>query len=206
MGTGGSKPGGGGEAGSDLKNHLDDDLKLDAEYERTLEQRRKEIAWQKNGGSASNSDQKSNQRIKPPKIVGLEESDDEEATSKPPRGRRKEENDIRVIDDLNKTFDDLGFAVGQARSQNVRKESDGKWEDETNEYLNMSMTHTRFGPGTSMGRRHSSTMTAGPQNRGGVPVPAQRNLKFSWDNSKLPPDKENEEWTYKKVRNSLFYI
>ena len=74
-------------------------------------------------------------------------------------------------------------------------------------------SHTRFGPGTSKGRRPS--MAAGrrqslanlPAGVGvGLPPPAAppggarsaRGLKFSWDDNGAA-DKESEEWTYKQV-------
>ncbi len=136
----------------------------------------------------------------PPKIVGLVDTDDEEDGN---RVRNEAEDDIRQMDDLNRTFESLGF-IGKSQlpsrdSRGYASAPAGNDASTNNAFLNASMasSHTRFGPGTSRGR--ISRTTGGVQQ---MPK-SGKNLRFSWD-SKNPDGAENqesEEWTYKKVLN-----
>lgn len=215
MGSGTSK----GENSPASDDFLDQDY--DQEYEWQLAQKRIE-AKQK---SLATSEPKKLRNIfaqakPPPKIIGLEDSDDEspnlpKATGKKPNQKGDEQQLKSELNELENTFNSLGI-VGKklwtdsdySESTTQEMASSGRWNNnksdsapvsaQSNEFLTQSYSqHSRFPPRTSHSRqRRLSTsyhMQLGSKNM-------QKPLKFSWDTpNNLPKNKESEDWTYKKV-------
>lgn len=221
MGNGATKDGSGQING--VANNIDEDLddqELDKEFQAQLEAKRRQEKLKKglNNKDLSNRNDlnnSQNNRIKAPKIVGLIESDDEVGND----NNDEERDDIKELDELNRTFGSLGIS-GNSRNSSVNKQiapvntnndhmdEDDHGHNEENHYLMSSMSHTRFPPGTSMGRKGS--ILHFQQHSRPHQFQQGKNLKFSWDQRiASQEEKQNEDWTYKKVKkqnNSCEFI
>ncbi|TRY71017.1 hypothetical protein TCAL_10834 [Tigriopus californicus] len=213
MGSGTSK-----EDGSFANDDfLDQDY--DQEYERQLAQKRVET---KNRSVHTNEPKKLRnifaQAKSPPKIVGLEDSDDESPNLPKATGQKANQKgddpELKTeLNELENTFNSLGI-VGKklwtdsdySESTTQEMASSGRWNNnnstpdsaQSNEFLTQSYSqHSRFPPRTSHSRqrRLSSSYHMQSNSRN-----IQKPLKFSWDTpSNLPKNKESEDWTYKKT-------
>lgn len=225
MGSGASKKdgaGGGAGGGGDFE---DEDAALEVDFQRQLDAKRqlqrRQLKKQKDAAASSRAGGAAAAAGGPPKVVGLDDSDDEGGGGFTSHAVQsvEEDDDIREMDSLNRTFGSLGIAARDQRRADgapVSSYSEGHAAaggDETDEFMmsHSATGHTRFGPGMTVGRRPSlvagrrpSMAAAGPGGFTTAPPPTQAaggraNFKFSWEGNKAGADKESEEWTYKRV-------
>ena len=208
----------------------DNDSEDYEELEKAAQQKAKAAKQQKQtkgNRKKDNSPGKDKNKIVPPKIIGLEDTDDDEpAETKGKKsffGRNKSKNkdsslkdDKKLkedLDDLDRTFSSLGLVGKNMWNDNDYSEDNtrtfattGRWENnieapEANNFLNSSYSsHTRFPRGA--GHKTISHHSHNPHNRLNALNTTQKTLKFSWDDTqdKLPKDRGTEDWKYTKVR------
>ena len=177
------------------------DSQYNKEFEAQLEAKRRQQKLNKGSifgksrlqGKAAAVDPSS--KVKGQKIIGLIDSDDEE--DRADREREEERDQIQALDDLNRTFGSFGLTSEAAAAKKAAavKRQTSVDDDDENTFLTSSMSHTRFPPGTSLGRKPSLT-----QHRGSFAAASSKPMKFSWDEKNCPTgSRETEDWTYKKV-------
>ena len=235
MGSGASK----GEIPDELNDDaFDDDDVVDREgedFHKKLENKRRldalKLQQQKQKSSFFGRKKALEQPQKPPKIVGLEDSDDEDFKAAKAKASADETEIKNGLNELEQTFNSLGlvgkkmwkdesyddettrsFATSGRWNKNGVEGGDGggvafdgvERQDSaaSNEFLTQSYSqHSRFPPRNSISRQHIHGFHGG---HGGLGQ-KKAALKFSWDedNAQLPTTRETEEWTYKKVRRTI---
>ena len=248
MGSGASKADGGASGvvnrgGGGGASEEEEDAALEEEFQRELEEKRREQQKKKEGGGwgwgrrKKENNKKEEEKKKEPKVLGLEDSDDEHGRKKKGakggfkthalQSMEDEGEDIRELDELNRTFKSIGLPEASARESNrqVSSYSEGSQPQELRGQQQQqqqrqrsvdgggdmdgfvaSGSHTRFGPRVTVGRRPSVVAERRPSLVAAETAASQQgfqgkgaNVKFSWGDGGGGGGQQEDEWTYKRV-------
>jgi len=217
MGAGASKgKNGGGRRPVDTDA---EDAEAEADFQRELEETRRQQRANdlRRGAAIGRGPKEGKRRLSPAKSLAPIDSELDDHRDEVEFGDVDDTDEIREIDDLNRTFASIGLGkegrIGQkkeassAPTTNAEREREG--EDGPGQFFSAGGgSHTRFGPGTSVGRRPSLVNGRKPSLAAGMatgvagpppPPRSGRGVKLSWEESGPTHVRESEEWTYTKV-------